>query len=181
MDSSMGAYFSTLNAWVCCGLTTEKSIEQTKLSLAKYSADAAIIFEMSDVRRLVALLGPTCKLIFVTSEKNSEKIQVAESLGAEVHEELIWGTYRFCTKDILSNSGLLTTVAPGPTPFFLKGRGFFFLPQTEGRNPIEVEIPTSLVSKMEAFGVDQGMMRMKGKLSNLAGIQRPHLVVEKNV
>lgn len=200
LDARRFIYIPSLRAVVCTGLHDALKLgisrglrdilKKVDSTLADYKPDSFIILgsfsEQSALTGMVRRWGKTTKLLLVARNPNAEAQGMAEALGCEVHQELVWENYRFVQVDgDLGMDLQLLTVAGEPNyairvgngPFgatlggmklavFLKGLRRLFLPSLGPDAPSAGIFRTEL-ERYDAFAVGHQRILPLGKVADL--------------
>lgn len=126
--------------------------------------------------------GKRAKIQFVVQDPDNDARELAEALGCEVYNELVWDRYRFVEKEDRNNLELqLLTIVGGPyygvrvgnrpfggmkLPVFLKGLGRLTLPSMDENSPMISVFQPSL-ERCDVFAVGHQRVLPLGKVGDL--------------
>jgi hypothetical protein len=198
LDPRRMVYIQSLKALVCTGMQEALHVgiagglrgvlERVDAMLIEYKPEALIVLgsltKDSAITGISRRWGKSCRVQFAAHDPNSDARDLAESLGCEVHHELVWGNYRFIEKEesIASPEVQLTTIVGDPhysikigrNPFggmklavFLKGPGRLVLPSVSPVNGTAKSIFEEDLGRYDVFAVGHQRVLPLGKVVDL--------------
>ena len=198
-DSRRAVYVHSLNAIVCAGLHDalelrisqglRKVVSDIDAILEEYQPESLIVIgapsaaagsiemlnsKRSALARVARRWGASSKLILISENINSHVRAGAEALGFEVHNDLVWGYYRFVEHDdaealelqLLTVVGELDYHLPSHGCVFLKGFGKLILPSVAPKIG-RVSILQRKFDRYDVFALGERLVLPLGKVAVL--------------
>lgn len=199
LDARRVVYIPSLKAVVCAGLHEALTIgiadglrgvlEKVDSVLEEYEPESLIILghftEASALSGIARRWGKRAKIHLIADDPGADARGMAEALGCEVHNELVWGRYRFVEADDSNALEVhLLTLAGKPNynvkvgnplggmklAVFLKGLGKVHLPSLNP-NAAATSVFSSSVERHDVFAIGHQRILPMGKVADLKSVK----------
>ena len=200
LDPRRMVYIPSLRAVACTGLHEALHIgiggglrgvlERVDAILNEYTPDALMILgglrKGAPIEGIARRWGKTTKILLVTKDSDSDLRERAESLGCEVHNEVVWGKYRFAEREDKASPPEIQmmsivgephyVVKVGNSPFggmkfavFLKTSGRLVLPSINPASPngSAKSVFTPELERYDIFAVGHQRVLPLGKVADV--------------